>query len=343
MDLQKYKEQLKRLDPIESLGRQYYRKHGRNLSYSQYMLLSRYTPSQMPSIEQLNSGEYMTDCYTIENQMHTKYHLDGLTEQDFIRADCDVEIEKLLRYVDIPEHRHEFMELVYVLFGVCYHTVGDQCYRQGRGTFTIINTSTHHALCASEDCVCLTIKVRAETFISFQTPNLPYFSVPICFHCGEDLFMENLLMSIYAQQEEEGCYHDSMISLMLRTLLVYCMQNYRETVLFLHEGTTEDRRMTEIFNYMFENYQSITMRELAQHFGYSEPYLCKLFRNKAGETFTGLLKRFRLEQAGKLLQSTPMKLDRICEEVGYADVTRFIRDFKVQYGITPGQYRKRKE
>ena len=343
MDLQKYQEQVKKLDLLETLGQRYYYQYGCNLSHSQYILLTRYAPSQLPSPEQLNSGELMAACYEIEKQLRAKYRCDGLTEQDFIRADRHIEVEKLLRYVDIPEHRHNFMELVYVLSGVCYHTVGDQCYQQGRGTFTIINTSTPHALCASEDCVCLTIKVRVDTFISFQTPNLPYFSVPICFHCGEDLFMENLLMSIYAQQEEEGCYHSSMISLMLRTLLVYCMQNYRETILFLHEGTTEDRRMTEIFNYMFENYQSITMRELAQHFGYSEPYLCKLFRNHAGETFTEILKRFRLKQAGKLLQSTPIKLDQICTEVGYADVTRFIRDFKAQYGITPGKYRKQKE
>lgn len=193
---------------------------------------------------------------------------------------------------------------------------------------------------ASPDCLCLTTKVRIETFQNFRIPNLPYFSIPVCFDCGDDAFMRDMLLIIYEQQTSEACYHDEIISLLLQSVLIYCMQNYRDTVKFLYVGTKLEGRMLEIMNYMFENYQNITLRGLAHHFGYSEPYLCKLFREEANSTFTKILREFKLKQAEKLLQTTDKRLNEICDSIGYADITQFIRDFKQQYGNTPAKYRK---
>ena len=130
------------------------------------------------------------------------------------------------------------------------------------------------------------------------------------------------------------------MSLLLQSVLIYCMQNFRDTVKFLYAGTRLEGRMLEIMNYMFENYQNITLRGLAHHFGYSEPYLCKLFREEVGSTFTQILRDFKLKQAKKLLQTTDKKLNEICDTIGYSDTTQFIRDFKHQYGNTPAKYRK---
>ena len=66
--------------------------------------------------------------------------------------------------------------------------------------------------------------------------------------------MRDTLLTIYEQQMNKACYHD------------------------------------EIMNFIFENYQNITLRGLARHFGYSEPYLCKLFREEADTTFTKILR-----------------------------------------------------
>ena len=38
--------------------------------------------------------------------------------------------------------------------------------------------------------------------------------------------------------------------------------------------------------------------------------------------------------------NTKMKIDDICEAVGYHDTTQFIRTFKKQFGSTPKQYQK---
>ena len=45
-------------------------------------------------------------------------------------------------------------------------------------------------------------------------------------------------------------------------------------------------------------------------------------------------------RAEELLQGTNMKLNDICEAIGYSDTTQFIRDFKKKYQQTPAKYRK---
>ena len=333
-------EQLTQLEPIEQLGKQYNQRFGKPLSYSQFLLLRASSKSSFPSLNDIQSPAFDAKCKQLEQDFASQYRQSGLRAQDFIRADRNIEIEKLLRYVHIPTHKHDFVELVFVFSGTCTHTVEGQSFQQNAGSFTVINSFTGHELVAAPDCLCLTTKIRIDTFRDFHIQNLPLLAVPVCFDCGDDAFMRDTLLTIYEQQAKEACYHDEIISLLLQSVLIYCMQNYRDTVKFLYSGTKLEGRMLEIMNYMFENFQNISLRGLAHHFGYSEPYLCKLFREEAGSTFTQILREFKLKQAKKLLQTTDKKLNEICDSIGYADTTQFIRDFKQQYGYTPAKYRK---
>lgn len=340
MDTVKTLETLTQLEPIEHLGKQYQQRFGKPLSHSQFLVLMESSKSSFPSLNNIQSPSFEAKCRKLEQGYAAQYRQSGLRAQDFIRADRNIEIEKLLRYVHIPVHKHDFMELVFVFSGTCIHTVEGQSFQQGAGTFTIVNSYTKHELVASPDCLCLTIKVRIDTFRDFHIPNLPLLAVPVSFNCGDDTFMRDMLLTIYEQQTNEACYHDEIMSLLLQSVLIYCMQNFRDTVKFLYAGTKLEGRMLEITNYMFENYQNVTLRGLARHFGYSEPYLCKLFREETDTTFTKILRKFKLEQAKKLLQTTDKRLNEICDTVGYSDTTQFIRDFKQQYGNTPAKYRK---
>ena len=333
-------EKLTRLEPLEQLGKQYQQRFGKALSYSQFLVLREVSRFRVPTLNEIQSPAFEAKCRTLEQEYASQYRQSGLRAQDFIRADRNIEMEKLFRYVHIPAHRHDFVELVFVFSGTCTHTVEGQSFQQGAGSFTIVNSFTSHELIAAPECLCLTTKVRMDTFREFHIPNLPLLAVPVCFDCGDDAFMRDMLLTIYEQQTNEACYHDEIVSLLLQSVLIYCMQNFRDTVKFLYAGTRLEGRMLEIMNYMFENYQNVTLRGLAHHFGYSEPYLCKLFREETGSTFTQILRDFKLKQAKKLLQTTDKKLNEICDTIGYSDTTQFIRDFKQQYGNTPAKYRK---
>lgn len=340
MRIHDFESELTRLNPLELFGKRYFETSGEAMNYTQYLLLNRYAKQELPAIEFVKSPAFEAECQMLEQSFSSLYRKEGLTEQDFIRSDCGIEIEKLLRYVTIPAHSHEFLELVFVFSGTCRHFIGDQCFEQKAGCLTIVQALTRHALVPSEDCLCLTVKIRVEIFLSFHIPNMPYFAIPISFDCGDDSFMRETLLRIYDQQERRSCYNGELIALLLQTLLIYVMQNYRDTLTFLYSGPQVQGKMLDILNYMFENYQNITLLGLSRHFGYTEPYLCKLFRDNFHQTFSEILRNFKLNRAEELLQGTNMKLNDICEAVGYCDTTQFIRDFKKKYQQTPAKYRK---
>lgn len=328
------------LNEIERVGKQYYLLYGKEISYSQYIALSTY-PVKETTLPLLQTPAFIAKHEMITQLFRSLYSRNGLTDQDFINDDRDIEIEKLLRYIDIPAHSHNFLECVYVLTGSCSHIINGNTYAQVPGSFTIMPSHTAHKVHASPDCLCLTVKIRHETFINFKVPNLPYFSVPLYFDCGDDPFIKDQMLNIMAQQEANGCYCNEIISHLFQVVLIHCMQKHRDTMQFLFSGTLLQGKMLDISTYMFENFQTVTLKSLADHFNYSESYLCRLIRQYSGESFTQIMKSYRLDRASKLLLDTNMKLDDICDAIGYKDATQFIRDFKKKYQMTPSKYRKK--
>ena len=82
---------------------------------------------------------------------------------------------------------------------------------------------------------------------------------------------------------------------------------------------------------------------LAQHaaaFGVSVGHLSRCFATIAGCTFQQETRRLRMKRAVELLIGTNLKVAAIAEEVGIADASRFILEFRKELGVTPGEYRR---
>lgn len=57
-----------------------------------------------------------------------------------------------------------------------------------------------------------------------------------------------------------------------------------------------------------------------------------------GQTLLEYTTCMRMEKAKVILTSTKLQLKAVAEEVGYYNVSSFIRRFKQQTGVTPGEY-----
>lgn len=328
------------LNADEQIGEIYYLTYHENINYAQFLFLKKYHVAGNP-LSALTSSSAVLEQQNLQKQFRLAYQEEGLTEQAFFTDGRIIEIEKLLRYINIPKHKHLFFECVCVLEGNCTHFINSYEYVQNKGSFTIIPPGIEHELLPSSDCLCLTIKIKSAAFAGLHVPNLPYFTFPLSFQCGYDSFVKNTLLNIYCQQELSLTYSDMIIEYLYQALVTYLMQNYRDSMQFLITGTATQRKMVEILNYIFENYQTITLNALAKHFHFNESYLSTMFRQQAGKPFSHILREFKLHRAAELLQQTDLKLNDICDAIGYKDTTQFIRGFKEQYGVTPAKYRKR--
>lgn len=88
-------------------------------------------------------------------------------------------------------------------------------------------------------------------------------------------------------------------------------------------------------------HRGITLKVLANFFGYSEKYCSDLFQNLMGESFSSYIKRCRVERASSLLATTDKKLADIATTVGFSDQVAFSHFFKRATGHSPMEFRIR--
>lgn len=72
----------------------------------------------------------------------------------------------------------------------------------------------------------------------------------------------------------------------------------------------------------------------------SPSYVSKLYRDRSGRGVLDAISERRVARAKQLLITGELSMDEIARRTGYLSDSAFIRAFKKQEGITPGQYRK---
>lgn len=106
---------------------------------------------------------------------------------------------------------------------------------------------------------------------------------------------------------------------------------------------TDDSRYGEMSNYIQDNYNTVTLEMMAEHFGVSKAYLSRYIKNRSGLAFGDYVKKIRMKRACTMLKNSNMKIERIADIVGYKNVEHFNRMFKKTFLVTPMQYRNNAE
>ena len=86
--------------------------------------------------------------------------------------------------------------------------------------------------------------------------------------------------------------------------------------------------------------KKLTMSEMAQLCRISQSYFSRMFTTTVGENFTNYVNRQKTQRAKKLLRDTYKSVTQISTELGYGDVSTFIRLFKRFEGVTTQVYRQ---
>ncbi len=93
--------------------------------------------------------------------------------------------------------------------------------------------------------------------------------------------------------------------------------------------------------YIEKNYSdsNFSMASMVEEFGVSESTMRKNFKIVMQTTFIEYLAEKRINRSKELLSNTELPLSKVASEVGYQDVSSFIRRFRQKTGIPPGEYR----
>ncbi|RCW44991.1 helix-turn-helix transcriptional regulator [Paenibacillus prosopidis] len=86
----------------------------------------------------------------------------------------------------------------------------------------------------------------------------------------------------------------------------------------------------------------LTLEECASRLHYNANYLSSVFRKETNYSFSEYLSMYRFKMAKKWLSDSEMAIKDIATKLRYNNPQNFIRSFRKQEGITPGQYREKK-
>ena len=71
----------------------------------------------------------------------------------------------------------------------------------------------------------------------------------------------------------------------------------------------------------------------------SKDHLIRIFKKATGETPANYITRKKLERAELLLTTTIIPVKNIASELGYEDISYFIRIFRKHSNMSPQEYR----
>lgn len=88
--------------------------------------------------------------------------------------------------------------------------------------------------------------------------------------------------------------------------------------------------------------EEIKIPQIAEEVHLNSDYMTKLFKKETGMTIKEYLVKKRMERAKELLHSSDRMVSDIAVEIGYDNLSYFIRQFRMYYGVTPKQYQLKK-
>ena len=111
---------------------------------------------------------------------------------------------------------------------------------------------------------------------------------------------------------------------------------------FLMVAKPQDNdRLNKVLNHIKENFQdSISLEEICDMVGMTEPSFCRYFKKITAKTFTQFLNEYRLVHASKLLSEKQISITEVCFESGFSNYSHFVEKFKKFTGKSPSEYRK---
>lgn len=96
--------------------------------------------------------------------------------------------------------------------------------------------------------------------------------------------------------------------------------------------------------YIGENYgMNLSLDALGKIAHLHPAYLSKIFKEVTDVNLSNYITDVRMQKAAELLEQTELRIHEVMEQVGYQKSQYFSKLFKDKYGVTPKEYRRKKQ
>ena len=243
-------------------------------------------------------------------------------------------------------HRHEFVEIFYVVSGSALHILNGQKTPLNNGDVYIIKPSDYHCFKSSDSTVnfihrdiCLSIE-EYKAICSFL--ELPTFDEMLnsttTLHTKLDIDMITFL---------ENTFNSFKLDINAASYNRLCRSVTSSILLFMSNNNSQFNRATvpswiqDILDLLRSPYlYNMSVSEITKDIPYTKQHICNTFKKHMGQSITEYFLQQRLNYAKYLLLSTTDSISSIAAITGFNNTSFFYRSFKKQFDVTPTELRK---
>lgn len=282
-----------------------------------------------------------------------------MNQDDIVRADKMMEKGRLIafrphpRFAPFPEHRHDFVEMVYMRSGQTTHIInGGQLTLKAGELLLLAQHTTQEILAAGQEDIAVNF-IILPAFFEEVLPMLGEQDAPLrrfLIHClcGEESDIPYLHFKVADVRPVQNLLDNLISTFEQPTPSRRQIQQSTMGLLFLYLlGQTDHLSpldpahavLWEIHRYVEEHYKDGSMAELAAKLHFAPAFLSRRVKELTGHTYTELMQEKRLSRAAFLLRNTARTVDEIAADVGYENVSYFHRLFFARFGLSPRRFR----
>ena len=255
--------------------------------------------------------------------------------------------------INTPLHWHQEFEIVYFMEGNHFVQIDDSKPIVTKpGQIIFINSGSLHSIHSSNKSPCMFYAIVFDMNLInsciFDICQNNYINPILHNQCNFPQILEvkyewqkqilnQVLIMIQVFNNKLPSY-ELAIKASLFNILYFLISNNELEIKINHpQGKTD--RIKQILEYLQENYKAkVDISNVSAYVGLNKDYLCRIFKEYTGQTLIEYLNHYRIECAAKLLAEGKHKIINVAFEVGFDNVSYFIKTFKKYKKCTPSQY-----
>lgn len=250
------------------------------------------------------------------------YQFNHLGSPDYLKAEFGENFS-------FPLHLHQCYEFVTVISGEMQLTVDDKEYLLKAGEGLLIFPNQIHSFKSQ----------KSEHFLMIFSPRLVQaFNMSVATKIPKNnKFTPDKRFVALAK----GLLPTSDISEKKGVLYLLCA-DFNKSAEYQPCGVKDQKPLFKMFLYVENNFaEDLKLSNLAESIGYDYSYLSRLFKKMVGMSFNAYLNHYRLSNACYLMENTDNSILCCAMMSGYSSLRNFNRNFKMHFGVTPKEYKKK--
>ncbi len=255
-------------------------------------------------------------------------------------------VDKLHPQYVMPLHWHSDFEIIYVRSGVLSVFLDNKEYELCSGDALLIAPGCLHRA-DPESCVyeCIVLDLNMLIKQNYIPHKLLWplvsagvgFSQPLI-NGGETVAV---IGELFSKVKARAVYYELEVYSLLFKMFALL---YNKGDISVSKGSSHSHQaqtISDMLNWIERNLsESITLKRLSQISGFSEKYLCRIFKEYTSKTLTQYINELRIERACYDISVNGKNITNSAFDNGFNDLSYFCKTFKKHRGITPNEYKR---